>query len=76
VTHMVCQSFHVVSIQADKTNSCFQVNKMLTGADFDRHCHTNLVRAIEPFGLSESDVHDNVNLFQVTGMNSKSQYFM
>lgn len=26
--------------------------------DFDYHCHSNLVRAIAPFGLRESDVHD------------------
>ena len=27
---------------------------MLTGKDFDHHCHSNLVRAIEPFGLVEA----------------------
>ncbi|RDW61994.1 hypothetical protein BP6252_11427 [Coleophoma cylindrospora] len=52
------------------------VNKMLTGAEFDFHCHSNLARAIKPFGLAESDVHDNVNLFQVTGLNKDGQYFI
>ena len=34
------------------------VNKMLTGQDFDYCCHSNLVRAVLPYGLVESDVHD------------------
>jgi uncharacterized protein YcgI (DUF1989 family) len=49
---------------------------MLTGTDFDFHCHSNLTRAIIPYGLTEADVHDNVNLFQVTGLNKEDQYFM
>ncbi|KZT38185.1 hypothetical protein SISSUDRAFT_986622 [Sistotremastrum suecicum HHB10207 ss-3] len=52
------------------------VNKMLSGKDFDFHCHSNLVRAIEPHGLQESDVHDVLNVFQSTGLNDKDQYFM
>jgi len=46
------------------------VNKMLSGQDFDYHCHSNLTRAISPYGLQESDVHD------ATGLNSSDQYFM
>lgn len=42
--------------------------KLLTGQDVDVHCHSNLLRAIEPFGLTESDVHDVLNIFQVTGL--------
>ena len=30
---------------------------MLTGEGFDYHCHSNLTRAVMPYGLSESDVH-------------------
>ena len=52
------------------------VNKLLTGIDFDFHCHSNLVRAIAPFGLIEADVHDVLNVFQCTGLNDNDQYFM
>ncbi|KAF3930272.1 hypothetical protein ABW20_dc0107698 [Dactylellina cionopaga] len=52
------------------------VNKMLTGDDYDFHCHSNLVRAVLPFGLTEPDVHDVLNIFQVTGLNSAGKYFM
>lgn len=52
------------------------VNRMLTGEDFDRHCHSNLTRAILPYGLTEFDVHDVLNVFQCTGLNDQDQYFM
>lgn len=52
------------------------VNKLLTGEDFDRHCHSNLVRAVLPYGLTEFDVHDVLNVFQCTGLNESDQYFM
>ncbi|MFD2191204.1 urea carboxylase-associated family protein [Pistricoccus aurantiacus] len=52
------------------------VNTLLTGEDFDFHCHSNLVRAIEPWGLTEFDVHDVLNIFQCTGLNEDDQYFM
>jgi uncharacterized protein YcgI (DUF1989 family) len=52
------------------------VNKLLTGEDFDFHCHSNLVRAVIPFGLTEFDVHDVLNVFQCTGLNSEDKYFM
>ena len=52
------------------------VNRMLTGLDFDRHCHSNLVRAVLPFGLTEFDVHDVLNVFQCTGLNDEDRYFM
>ena len=52
------------------------VNRMLTGEDFDYHCHSNLTRAVLPFGLTEFDVHDVLNVFQCTGLNDKDQYFM
>ena len=45
------------------------VSQMLSGVDFDYHCHSNLVRAILPFGLTEFDVHDVPNVFQCTGLN-------
>lgn len=52
------------------------VNKMLTGEEFDHHCHSNLVRAVAPYGLTEFDVHDVLNVFQVTGLNAEDKYFM
>ncbi|KLU24716.1 hypothetical protein EOS_18710 [Caballeronia mineralivorans PML1(12)] len=52
------------------------VNRMLTGEDFDFHCHSNLTRAIAPHGLTEFDVHDVLNVFQCTGLNLNDQYFM
>lgn len=52
------------------------VNRMLTGEDFDRHCHSNLTRAVLPYGLTEFDVHDVLNVFQCTGLNDGDQYFM
>ncbi|NKX54296.1 urea carboxylase-associated family protein [Arthrobacter mobilis] len=52
------------------------VNRMLTGEDFDYHCHSNLTRAVLPYGLTEFDVHDVLNVFQCTGLNEKDQYFM
>jgi uncharacterized protein YcgI (DUF1989 family) len=29
-----------------------------------------------PFGLAESDIHDVINLFQVTGLDKKGRYYM
>jgi uncharacterized protein len=51
------------------------VNRLLTGEDFNFHCHSNLVRAVVPHGLTEFDVHDVLNVFQCTGLNSNDQYF-
>jgi len=44
--------------------------------DNDYHCHSNLTRAVLPYGLTEFDVHDVLNVFQCTGLNNKDQYFM
>lgn len=52
------------------------VDKLISGEDNDFHCHLNLVRAVLPFGLTEFDVHDVLNVFQVTGLNEYDQYFM
>ena len=52
------------------------VHKMLNGEDFDYSCHSNLVRAIDPFHLDESDVHDVLNIFQVTGLTRDDRYFV
>jgi uncharacterized protein YcgI (DUF1989 family) len=52
------------------------VNTLLSGDAFDFHCHSNLTRAIAPFHLTEFDVHDVLNVFQVTGLNREGKYFM
>lgn len=52
------------------------VNKILTGDEFDLHCHSNLTRAILPYRLTELDVHDVLNIFQVTGLDEDGRYFM
>jgi len=52
------------------------VNTMLTGDSYDFHCHSNLTRAVLPYGLTEFDVHDVLNVFQVTGLNEEGKYFM
>ncbi|QWF84610.1 urea carboxylase-associated family protein [Amycolatopsis sp. CA-230715] len=52
------------------------VNRMLAGDDYDFHCHSNLVRAVLPYGLTEFDVHDVLNVFQCTGLNDEDRYFM
>ena len=51
------------------------VNKLLTGVESDVCCHSNLVRAILPWHLGETDVHDVLNIFQVTGLQD-DRYFM
>lgn len=51
------------------------VNRMFTGLDVDHYCHSNLVRAVEPFGLGEFDVHDVLNVFQFAGLNFNGEYF-
>lgn len=52
------------------------VNRMLTGEDFNYHCHSSLTRAVLPHGLTEFDVHDVLNVFQCTGLNKDDKYFM
>jgi uncharacterized protein YcgI (DUF1989 family) len=52
------------------------VSHMLTSTSFDFHCHSNLVRAVLPHGLTEFDVHDVLNVFQVTGLDAQGRYFM
>lgn len=49
---------------------------MLTGHTYNHHCHSNLTRAIQSFGLEESDVHDVLNVFQVTSLDSEGRYCM
>ncbi len=51
------------------------MKKLLTGDDVDDHCHSNLVDAVEPFGLHETDVHDVLNVFQLTGLVDGGKYY-
>jgi hypothetical protein len=53
------------------------IGRILSGSSYDFHCHSNLVRAVLPWGLTEFDVHDVINIFQVTGlMPDDERYFM
>lgn len=52
------------------------INTVLSGSQYDFHCHSNLSRAVAKWGLREDDVHDVLNLFQVTGLDDKGRYFM
>ncbi|RHZ56034.1 hypothetical protein CDV55_103038 [Aspergillus turcosus] len=52
------------------------VNLLMGGETFDFHCHSNLTRAVMPYGLTELDVHDVLNVFQVTGLDEQGKYFM
>ena len=51
------------------------VNTLLTGQAGDLHCHSNLTRAVLPWGLTELDVHDVLTIVQVTGL-VDDRYFM
>ena len=51
--------------------------KLADGRNVDITCHSNLPRAIAPYHLTELDVHDVLNIFQVTGLDSVHEgYFM
>ncbi|KAJ5129809.1 uncharacterized protein N7515_005848 [Penicillium bovifimosum] len=52
------------------------VNLLMGGETFDFHCHSNLTRSVIPYGLTELDVHDVLNVFQVTGLDEEGRYFM
>lgn len=52
------------------------VHKLLNGEDFDYSCHSNLVRAVAPYHLTELDVHDVLNVFMVTGLTRDGRYFV
>ena len=54
------------------------INVLLSGSEgsYDFHCHSNLTRAVREWGLEEQDVHDVINLFQVTGLDDQGRYFM
>lgn len=51
------------------------VHKLLNGEELDVCCHSNLVRAVLPYHLTELDVHDVLNVFQVTGLTAEGRYF-
>ena len=51
------------------------VNKLLTGNEFDYTCHSNLARAIVPYQLTEFDVHDVLNIFQMTGLDPDNEIY-
>lgn len=52
------------------------VHKLLNNEEFDLCCHSNLTRAVIPYKLTEFDIHDNLNMFQVTGVTHEGRYFV
>jgi uncharacterized protein YcgI (DUF1989 family) len=52
------------------------VHKLLNNEEWDLCCHSNLTRAVIPYRLTEFDVHDNLNMFQVTGITREGRYFV
>ncbi|KAL2882654.1 hypothetical protein SGCOL_001859 [Colletotrichum sp. CLE4] len=52
------------------------INTVLSGGNYNFQCHSNLTRAVLPYGLIEQDVHDVINIFQVTGLDEQGRYFM
>jgi uncharacterized protein len=52
------------------------VHKLLNSEEWDRCCHSNLTRAVIPYKLTEFDIHDNLNMFQVTGLTHEGRYFV
>lgn len=52
------------------------VNKLISGESYDFQCHSNLVRAVAPWGLNEMDIHDVINVFQATGFDRQGRYCM
>ncbi|CAH0054467.1 unnamed protein product [Clonostachys solani] len=52
------------------------INTVLSGGQYNYQCHSNLTRAVLPYGLNEQDVHDVINIFQVTGLDEQGRYFM
>ncbi|KAI1769451.1 hypothetical protein GGR53DRAFT_517031 [Hypoxylon sp. FL1150] len=52
------------------------ISSVLSGKGYDFHCRSNLTRAVLPFGMNEGDVHDVINIFQVTGLDEQGRYFM
>ncbi|KAI3527168.1 hypothetical protein CSPX01_17198 [Colletotrichum filicis] len=52
------------------------INTVLSGGNYNFQCHSNLTRAVLAYGLNEQDVHDVINIFQVTGLDEQGRYFM
>jgi len=49
-----------------KTHCCAEVMEARTGLAGLNACHLNILQAIEPFGLTEEDIHDNLCVHQKT----------
>lgn len=52
------------------------ISTIIAGRAFDHHCHSNLMRAVAPYGLTELDIHDVLNVFQVTGLDGEGLYWI
>ena len=50
--------------------------KRIAGEDCDVSCHQILTKAIEPYGLTEYDVHDVFNIFMCSGFDKKTREYI
>jgi uncharacterized protein YcgI (DUF1989 family) len=55
-----------------KTHCCPEVMEARLGKAGLNACHLNLLQAIEPFSLGESDMHDNINVHQKVRIDVKT----
>ncbi len=51
------------------------IYKLQNGTEFNLTCHNNLARAIAPYHLTEFDVHDVLNIFQITGLDPDNEIY-
>ena len=50
--------------------------KLITGKDCEVSCHQILTKVIEPYGLTEYDVHDAFTPFMCSGFDKKTRAFI
>ena len=58
------------------THCATEWTEMRVGLPGLNSCHINFLQAIEPFGLKEEDIHDNLNLFQKMTLEPESGKIM
>ena len=51
-------------------------HRYMTGVFPEQSCHSNLVQAIKPWGLSEFDVHDVFNIFMCTAIDRDTKEYL
>ena len=49
--------------------------RLMEDRDFNLTCHNNLARAIAPYHMTELDVHDVLNIFQIGGIDRVTEIY-